>query len=186
MKMNVKSLLKDKNVLYVVLFLSVTNLFGYLLLQDFDAIMFFLILGFLTSYFSKNMIIVMLVAMIGTNFLAATKRLNVMKEGMSGNAGRKKSKDKDSKKTKKDPATAEDQENQDDVVTVTEDTTTTKESMTKLSPASVSDDDVKIKKPNLDYAATLEAAYDNLDKMLGSDAIKSMSDRKSTRLNSSH
>jgi hypothetical protein len=27
----------------------------------------------------------------------------------------------------------------------------------------------------LDYAATLEAAYDNLDKMLGSDAIKSMS-----------
>ena len=57
MKFNIKSLLKDKNVLYVVLFLAVTNLFGYLMAGNFDAIMLFLVAGFASTYFSKNMII---------------------------------------------------------------------------------------------------------------------------------
>jgi hypothetical protein len=171
-KMNIRSLLKDQNVLYVVLFLAITNLFGYLLLQNFDAIVFFLVVGFLTSYFSKNMIVVMLVAMISTNFLVGTKQLGIVTEGMSGGAGRKKTKDtKDTKDTKK----GEDNEDNDSVVTITD---TTKESLTQLSPATVDavQKGASGKDSKLDYAATLEAAYDNLDKMLGSDAIKSMSD----------
>ena len=80
MKMNVRSLLRDKNVLYIVSFLAFTNLFGYLLLQNFDAVVFFLIVGFLTSYFSKNMIVVLLVAMISTNFIVGTKELGVVTE----------------------------------------------------------------------------------------------------------
>jgi hypothetical protein len=170
MKMNIRSLLKDKNVLYVVAFLAVTNLFGYLLLQNFDAVVFFLIVGFLTSYFSKNMIVVMLVAMISTNFIVGTKQLGVVTEGMSGGTGRKKSKDKKVKK----PKTAKDEENDDSVVTITD---TTKETMTQLSPATVEQEQkgAPAKDSKLDYAATLEAAYDNLDKMLGSDAIRSMS-----------
>ena len=167
MKMNIRSLLKDKNVLYVVAFLAITNLFGYLLLQNFDAVVFFLIVGFLTSYFSKNMIVVMLVAMISTNFIVGTKQLGVVTEGMSGGKGRKRSKDKKVKKAKKT-------EDEDSVVTVTD---TTKETMTQLSPATVEQEQkgAPAKNSKLDYAATLEAAYDNLDKMLGSDAIRSMS-----------
>ena len=59
----------------------------------------------------------------------------------------------------------------------TETDTDTKESMTRLSPAPLGSVQSKPqgKGSKLDYAATLEAAYDNLDKMLGSDAIKSMS-----------
>ena len=181
-KMNIRSLLKDKNVLYVVLFLAVTNLFGYLLLQNFDAIVFFLVVGFLTSYFSKNMIVVMLVAMISTNFLVGTKQLGIVTEGMSGAAGRKKT--KDSKKEKKEKngkngkkgKKSEAQEG-DSVVTITDTKDTTKETLTQLSPASVDavQEGAPGKDSKLDYAATLEAAYDNLDKMLGSDAIKSMS-----------
>ena len=45
--------------------------------------------------------------------------------------------------------------------------------MTTLSPASLDDDDDK--KPKVDYGGTLEAAYDNIDKLLSSDAIKNMS-----------
>ena len=173
MKMNVRSLLRDKNVLYIVSFLAFTNLFGYLLLQNFDAVVFFLIVGFLTSYFSKNMIVVLLVAMISTNFIVGTKELGVVTEGMSGNTGGKKTEDKKVKKTKKDKD-AKDEENEDSVVTITD---TTKESLTRLSPASVAGDQEAApgKDSKLDYAATLEAAYDNLDKMLGSDAIRSMS-----------
>ena len=37
------------------------------------------------------------------------------------------------------------------------------------------DEDEDEVKPNLDYASTVESAYDNLDKILDSDALKSMS-----------
>ena len=73
MKLNLKSLLKDKNVLYIVLFIAVANLFGFLMLRQFDAIILFLLVGFLSTYFSKNMIIILLVAILSTNFLIGTK-----------------------------------------------------------------------------------------------------------------
>ena len=86
MKLNLKSLLKDKNVLYVVLFIAITNLFAYLMRREFDAIVFFLVVGFLSSYFSKNMIIIMLIAILSTNFLIGTKLLGkAVKEGMTSN-----------------------------------------------------------------------------------------------------
>ena len=83
MKLNLNSFLKDKNVLYVVLFLAITNIFGYLMLRNFDAIVFFFVVGFLSTYFSKNMIIVMIIAMISTNLLVGTKLLGSYKEGMA-------------------------------------------------------------------------------------------------------
>ena len=148
MKLDVKSLLKDKNVLYVVLFLAVMNLFGYLMLRDLDAVFFFLALGLVTSYFSKNMIIVMIVTMVGTNLLMSMRRTT--KEGFEGEEG----KNTDGGKKKGSAS---------DVV----------------SPASAEEDEEEAtgKKPNIDYASTLEKAYDNLDKLLGSDALKHMSDR---------
>lgn len=148
MKINFKSLLKDKNVLYVVLFLAVSNLFGYLLMREIDAVVFFLVVGFLATYFSKNMIVVMLIAMISTNLLIGSKHLRSVKEGMGGN-NRKKVVEID--------------------VDVKKGNEEVKESMVKLSPASVNG-----KKPTLDYAGTVETAYDNLDDLLSSDAIKNM------------
>lgn len=148
MKINFKSLLKDKNVLYVVLFLAVSNLFGYLLMREIDAVVFFLVVGFLATYFSKNMIVVMLIAMISTNLLIGSKHLRSVKEGMGGN-NRKKVVEID--------------------VDVKKGNEEVKESMVKLSPASVNS-----KKPTLDYAGTVETAYDNLDDLLSSDAIKNM------------
>ncbi len=79
----VKKMLENKYVLYVVLFLSITNVLGYLATQDFNALTFFIIVGFLTTYFSKNMIIVLLVAMISTNFLSMTKNIPRTVEAMT-------------------------------------------------------------------------------------------------------
>ena len=161
MKINFKSLLKDKNVLYVVLFLAVSNLFGYLLMREIDAVVFFLVVGFLATYFSKNMIVVMLIAMISTNLLIGSKHLRSVKEGM----GNKRATNVD------DDADADDAEKvvEIDVVDVKNGNEEVKESMVKLSPASVNG-----KKPKLDYAGTVETAYDNLDDLLSSDAIKNM------------
>ena len=82
MKLNVDKLLTDKNVLYIVLFIAVANLLGFLLLRNFEAIVFFLLVGFLTTYFSKNMIIVFLVTMIATNLYVSTTHSNIFREGL--------------------------------------------------------------------------------------------------------
>jgi hypothetical protein len=156
MKINFKSLLKDKNVLYVVLFLAVSNLFGYLLMREIDAVVFFLVVGFLATYFSKNMIVVMLIAMISTNLLIGSKHLRSVKEGNT-TMGLAKTADVDGEKVVEIDV---------DVKNGKEEV---KESMVKLTPASVNG-----KKPKLDYAGTVETAYDNLDDLLSSDAIKNM------------
>ena len=80
MKFNAKSLLKDRRVLYVVLALAVMNLFGYIMLKDLDAVLFFLAIGLVTSYFSKNMIVIMLISLVITNFVMATRQ--DIREGM--------------------------------------------------------------------------------------------------------
>ena len=157
MKINFKSLLKNKNVLYVVLFLAVSNLFGYLLMREIDAVVFFLVVGFLATYFSKNMIVVMLIAMISTNLLIGSKHLRSVKEGNT-TMGLAKTADVDG-----------DEEVVEIDVDVKKGNEEVKESMVKLSPASVNG-----KKPTLDYAGTVETAYDNLDDLLSSDAIKNM------------
>ena len=52
------------------------------MLRNFDAIVFFFVVGFLSTYFSKNMIIIMIIAMISTNLLVGSKLLGSYKEGM--------------------------------------------------------------------------------------------------------
>ena len=92
------------------------------------------------------MIIVMIVAMVGTNLLMSTRRS--MREGFEDE---KKTEGKNNKESTPDA----------------------------VAPASPEEDEEEAtgKKPNIDYASTLEKAYDNLDKLLGSDALKQMSDR---------
>jgi hypothetical protein len=72
-KLNLSGLLKNKIVLYVIAFLSATNVLSYLIAGTYDAIVFFMLIGYLTTYFSKNMIIVLLTAMLTTNFLVASR-----------------------------------------------------------------------------------------------------------------
>lgn len=84
MKIKVNQLLKNKKVLYIVLFFTLMNIFGYLLLGDINAILFFVGAGLVTTYFTKNMILVMLSAMLLTNLFAVitNKKINEgFKEG---------------------------------------------------------------------------------------------------------
>lgn len=160
MKRELNQLLKDKNVLYIVLFLAVTNLFGYIVTGNLEAVVFFLIIGFLTSYFSKNMIVVMLVAMLTTNFLVAGRRVGgAVKEAMTNKEnGKENGKDK-IKDNGKDNGKDKSKETNNDAH---DDNTAHNEKDT---------DDVG----ELDHAGTVEAAYDQIDKLLNSDAIKHMS-----------
>ena len=77
----VGAILSNKYVLYVVAFLAITNVIGYLAVQDFTSLLFFVLIGYLTSYFSKNMTVVLLSALVLTNLLMSTRRVKIQ-EGM--------------------------------------------------------------------------------------------------------
>jgi len=150
--------MKDKRVLYVVLFLAVTNLGGFLMARNFNAVVVFLLAGFIATYFSRNMIVVLMVSMVVANIVSGVK---IIKEGMEN---------------KEDSEKSEDSENHSDEDKKEKKEEENKQGMTTLSPASLEDEKKAKKKPKVDYAGTLEAAYDNLDNLLSSDALKNMTE----------
>jgi uncharacterized membrane protein (DUF106 family) len=164
----IDTLLKDKNVLYIVLALAVLNLLGYLVVRNTEAVIFFLIVGFLATYFSKNMIVVLLIAMLTTNLFVASKKTTInyynSKEGMK--EGRKEVKQeiqtKISEKKANDQA-ASDASEETEVV----------EEVTTIS---------NNKKNRIDYAKNLEEAYKNLEKSVGKNGVKGLTDQTQTLL----
>lgn len=149
---DIKKMMNNKMVLYIVLFITVSNVLGYLMVDNIDAVILLFLVGLLTSHFSKNMIVVMLTAILFTNLLVGSKRvsrtplLEGMKEGLNkDNKDHKDNKDKKEKYVNLKP----------------------------LKPSSTNEDDAS--DDDLDFPGSLEAAYDNLDKLLSSDAINKMS-----------
>ena len=106
----VQSMLQDKNVLYIVAFLAIVNFFGYIVLRDSYALLIFLSVGFISTYFSKNMTIVLITTLILTNFITVISRSIVVsgKEGFDAAA-----------ETKTPPADTTDAEPGADVATAT-------------------------------------------------------------------
>ena len=125
-------------------------------------IAFFALTAFVTSMFTKNMIIILGGSLAITNTFMVCK---VVKEnfadgyvegfkGKGKKEGMKEGNEEDKKESMKE----------DNEQVVTEGVDTKQEQMT-----------VGYKKDNrLDYAATVEEAYDDLDKILGADGIKNL------------
>ena len=60
-------MLNNKWILYTILFISIIDLFNFYSKSDTTAIAIFLVVGFLTTYFSKNMLVVLVVAIAVTH-----------------------------------------------------------------------------------------------------------------------
>ena len=90
----------DKNVLYIMLVIAVVNVLGYLMLGNFEAVVFFAIVAYLSTFFTKNMVIVFLIAILATNFLMVSK-VNYFKN-VAAKEGMKNKDDKDAKDVSKD------------------------------------------------------------------------------------
>jgi hypothetical protein len=85
-------LLHNKYVLYLSFFFAILTAARYLFNFNLEAIVIFVVLGFLTTYFSKNMIVVLLTTTIGTNFIMMFKNRSVpvyynIMEGMESGSG---------------------------------------------------------------------------------------------------
>ena len=70
------NLLHNKYILYISFFFAIVTAARYLLSNNLEAICIFVIIGFLTTYFSKNMIIVLLATSIATNFIVMARNMN--------------------------------------------------------------------------------------------------------------
>jgi hypothetical protein len=143
-----EKLLRNKYVLYLVLFVAVTNILGYLAIEDFNSLMVFIAICALASHFSKNMIIILGSAILGTNILYASSR---MREGFKEGKEEKDKKKKEPMKSRfasSRPA--------------------------KAARAATEEEEDEVDSTRIDYAATMEQAYDNLNKMLGDGGMKNL------------
>ena len=148
-----KSLLKDKKVLYIVMFVSVVNFFVYLLMHNWTASLIFILIGYLTTYFSKNMIVVLLTTLVSTNLIVASRVLGKRIEGV------------DETLKEEGPAVPP-------TIAPTVPPTPKPEGFSREKP---SQKDGYTNKNDINYAATLENAYDSLDGLIGEKGIDKMS-----------
>ena len=103
-------LMQNKYVLYLLLFLSITNVIGYMTIGDYNSVLVFVGLAVITSYFTKNLIVVFLVALVGCSVLVTG---NVIHEGMKGKRKKKKKKMKESLRKQRE-SLKENEESDDD------------------------------------------------------------------------
>ena len=179
---SVFKLLENKYVLYFVLFLAVSNLLGYMVVGNMNAVILFILIGGLMTFFSKNMIIVLTVPLVLTSVLLVGNRVS---EGFESSdisdddKAKAKEKIKDKVTTAKDkvttaknsePITLDD--TADTTTTVTSSATTDPEGNTEASQEKMSL--YKKKNNRIDYASTLEDAYGDLNNILGKDGIKNL------------
>jgi hypothetical protein len=191
-------ILTNKYFLYFMVFLASTNVLGYLVTNKLNAVMFFALVSLLTYHFSKNYAVILLVALIATNFMMANK---MMREGLEvQNAD-------DAKDAVLEKASSTDPQLEDALKAVKNATSNDdlKEKIKATLPG-IDKSVVDINNPNLnkktgdeepegvgekisnnkkgnlkenlgprlDYAATIEQSYQNLDELLGSDSIKQL------------
>lgn len=184
--MKLPKCINNKYVLYLVLVLAIINVLCILSAQDFDSLTLFVISGLLSSYFSKNMIINLIVAMIvaNTSFFK-----NVLREGMEDKKSKKNKKcfKKNKKGTWKqaldDEGNPFDEDScgksmcwaeKNDMCGNGKKEGMGQKNVPSSKPARVNDDDDEVEVDRIDYAATLESAYDNLQNMLGTEGVKGL------------
>jgi hypothetical protein len=68
------NILKNKYVLYFLLFISMTNVLGYLALHDYESLTLMVSIGMLSYYFSKNMTVILSTAILGAALLRVPAR----------------------------------------------------------------------------------------------------------------
>ena len=218
-------LLTNKYFLYFIVFLAVSNVLGYLVTNKLNAVVFFVLICLLMANFSKNMVVVLIVAIVATNLLMVNGK---MREGLENADGADVANGEQLTEAQKQAIQSEVQTDvtaiknkraANGAAPVTSDTTdTTGTTTTTTATPTTTGTDAKeqakqstdttdsasattpttvdegfapagagasgkkrgaiggpAKPSRIDYASTLEDAYDNLDKILGSGGMQNLS-----------
>ena len=185
-----------KTFLYVVAALSAFSMIGYLATNQIKPAIFFVLVALVASRFSTNMAIILLIAMLTTNFFASMRAFKgSVREGMEDGIDEVEATD-DANKDVEDKMTSE----QKQALKAVKTSKTMKDAKKKVAKA----DAVKVAKSEanvdadadaepeamssmtktqnntkggssrIDYASTLENAYSDLSASLGSGGIKEL------------
>lgn len=177
LKSSVSKILTNKWVLNIIALLSFFNVIGYAIIGNFNLVIYFIVIAVLVRYFSKNMTIVLGVPLIIVNLFSLKEN---MKEGMETNTKPQiqsnKEQDQDKinnlvKNNKPDTKTG-----QGLVMQPIEETDNNSNDNAAQSTGSEQQGFESGRRKNrnydIDYATTIEDAYDQLNNILGSDGIK--------------
>lgn len=177
-------LVTNKYFLYFVVFLSATNVLSYLAANKLNAVIFFALVAFLSYQFSKNMAVVLLIAVVATNFLMANKGLREGLENATSeedSAAVERISETDEEIGKAIPLVKKAKNNEELNAKIAEKKETIDINNTDLNKSTEEEEPEGFKSnrkekfgPRLDYAATIEESYQHLDSLLGSDSIKQL------------
>jgi hypothetical protein len=189
----IHTLMESKMVLYILVALSVANVLGYMMNNCARAVIFFFLVGAVAYGFTHNMVCVLATCLFLTTILVTCGPSGPLAhndhhyvEGMEDKSGSDDSEETDTSSDETDKATG------DDATAKKEPTganaSTDAAPATKDSCKGTWDDKTKTcgdekesmttvyKKNNrIDAAATVEDAYDDLNKILGGDGMKNLS-----------
>jgi len=180
----IEKFLSNKTLLNIVVSISFLNIIGFVMFNQTIAIIYFILIGLLTSFFSKNMVIVLLTPLLLVNLFIVGSNQHYNREGLENKDDNNKS---STAKNVKEPATTLTNEKKPS----TSGSRYTDQGL-PITPLDIGQDNVQSastegnvdesfevgrgkknsKGYNIDYASTVEDAYDELNKILGSDGIK--------------
>ena len=172
-KSTVNKLLTNKWVLNIIAILALFNVIGYMVLGNINSVLYFIVLAVLVRYFSKNMTIVLGVPLI---FVSLLRMRSNMLEGMENNTPTQTKQNSDKIK--------EDQKKIDTIVKNNPDPKSSQGlPMQPLEHETVENKNDSTQQGfeagrrknrgyDIDYATTIEDAYDELNNILGSDGIQ--------------
>jgi uncharacterized membrane protein len=162
--------------------LVIITVIGNLIHGNFHAVIFFALLAWLTSFFSKELMLVLLVPLIVVNIYT---RMNPFKEGMNNNSNSKNSnsnsKNSNSKNSNSSDSSSKNLSDAEKINVMKNKNSSSSNDSLPITPMNHTTDESfqsngqnKKKKYNVDYASTVEEAYDNLNNILGSDGINNL------------
>lgn len=180
-----KNLVNNKYVLYVVALIALLDIMGFILRQEFSSVLLFYLVGMITFYYTKNMTMVLAVPLFVTSLVYFLRKTFNMKEGM------KEEIDTDDKEVNE---ILDEQVNEllDEATNKETESTIQKEAekrqmqnknknkekyqnQIKLRPGEFNIPNKEQLEKQLGKADQMEQTYDNLEKVIGENGIKSMS-----------
>lgn len=190
-KFNSKSifnkLVNNKIVLYIVALICLFDILGYIMRYEFSAILFFYLIGMITFNYTKNMTVVLGTALLMTSLMHLIRNMMGFKEGMKGN---KEENSEDGEEGGEEEVVEEvvEEEEEDSLDEIVEKAAEEEEEFKKkkskksgyqnkmkLNPGMYNSPNKEQISKQLGKAGQMEKAYDNLDKMIGQEGIKSIS-----------
>ena len=171
----VAKMTKSKYFLYTMLFLAISTVLGFLSMQNYRAVVLFVVVAFAMHYFTKNMGVVLLTAIIVSNVISVKSTIEGMDGSGKSNNAAEPGEEVDEEENLQNKVRKSNKKNKTGENKTGENKTgenkTGKEPMAPIDYKlgdDVDDDDV------IDRKSTQQAAYSNLNKIIGGAGFEKM------------